>query len=120
MNTLGVGLGALVDAAAALGEEDVLLRPALAEHPELPEVVAGVPVHGDAGDERRGGGVAEQRAGALERALLVVVPEVEPELPLFEVTILKLVATKKDGSANVAQPKPVEPVYEKPAPAPIP
>ncbi len=41
-------------------------------------------------------------------------------IPLFEVTILKLVATKKDGSANVAQPKPVEPVYEKPAPAPAP
>ena len=41
-------------------------------------------------------------------------------IPLFEVTILKLVATKKDGTANVAQPKPVEPVYEKPAPAPIP
>ena len=40
-------------------------------------------------------------------------------IPLFEVTILKLVATKKDGSANVAQPKPVEPVYEKPAPAPV-
>ena len=41
-------------------------------------------------------------------------------IPLFEVTILKLVATKKDGSANVAQPKPVEPVYEKPVPAPAP
>ena len=41
-------------------------------------------------------------------------------IPLFEVTILKLVATKKDGSVNVAQPKPVEPVYEKPAPAPTP
>ena len=41
-------------------------------------------------------------------------------IPLFEVTILKLVATKKDGTANVAQPKPVEPVYEKPAPAPVP
>ncbi len=40
-------------------------------------------------------------------------------IPLFEVTILKLVATKKDGSANVAQPKPVEPVYQKPAPAPV-
>ncbi|MBR5997054.1 MAG: DNA polymerase III subunit gamma/tau [Bacilli bacterium] len=41
-------------------------------------------------------------------------------IPLFEVTILKLVATKKDGSANVAQPKPVEPVYEKPASEPAP
>ena len=40
-------------------------------------------------------------------------------IPLFEVTILKLVATKKDGSANIAQPKPVEPVYQKPAPAPV-
>ena len=40
-------------------------------------------------------------------------------IPLFEVTILKLVATKKDGSANVAQSKPVEPVYEKPTPAPV-
>ena len=40
-------------------------------------------------------------------------------IPLFEVTILKLVATKKDGSAVAPQPKPVEPVYEKPAPAPV-
>lgn len=40
-------------------------------------------------------------------------------IPLFEVTILKLVATKKDGSASVPQPKPAEPVYEKPAPAPV-
>ena len=40
-------------------------------------------------------------------------------IPLFEVTILKLVATKKDGSANIAQPKPVEPVYQKPTPAPV-
>ena len=40
-------------------------------------------------------------------------------IPLFEVTILKLVATKKDGSTNIAQPKPVEPVYQKPAPAPV-
>ena len=40
-------------------------------------------------------------------------------IPLFEVTILKLVATKKDGSANIAQPKPVEPVYQKPAPTPV-
>ena len=39
-------------------------------------------------------------------------------IPLFEVTILKLVATKKDGSSNAGQPKPVEPVYEKPAPKP--
>ena len=39
-------------------------------------------------------------------------------IPLFEVTILKLVATKKDGSSNAGQPKPVELVYEKPAPKP--
>ena len=35
-------------------------------------------------------------------------------IPLFEVTILKLVATKKDGSPNVAQPQISEPVIEKP------
>ena len=40
-------------------------------------------------------------------------------IPLFEVTILKLVATKKDGHQSAPQPKPVEPVYEKPAPAPV-
>ena len=34
-------------------------------------------------------------------------------IPLFEVTILKLVATKKDGSPNVAQPQISEPVIEK-------
>ena len=39
-------------------------------------------------------------------------------IPLFEVTILKLVATKKDGTPNVEQPKPMEPVYEKPTPKP--
>ena len=40
-------------------------------------------------------------------------------IPLFEVTILKLVATKKDGHPSAPQPKPVEPIYEKPAPAPV-
>ena len=37
--------------------------------------------------------------------------------PLFEVTILKLCATKKEGTAPVIQPKAVERVVEKPAPA---
>ena len=36
-------------------------------------------------------------------------------IPLFEVTILKLVATKKDGSPNIAEAKVNEPVIEKPA-----
>ena len=40
-------------------------------------------------------------------------------IPLFEVTILKLVAIKKDGSPNVSEPKIAEPVYEKPAPTPV-
>ena len=35
-------------------------------------------------------------------------------IPLFEVTILKLVAIKKDGSPNIEQPKIADPVYEKP------
>ena len=35
-------------------------------------------------------------------------------IPLFEVTILKLVATKKDGSPSVVQPQISEPVIEKP------
>ena len=34
-------------------------------------------------------------------------------IPLFEVTILKLVATKKDGSPNIAEAKVGEPVMEK-------
>ena len=37
--------------------------------------------------------------------------------PLFEVTILKLCATKKEGTAPAIQPKAVERVVEKPAPA---
>ena len=37
--------------------------------------------------------------------------------PLFEVTILKLCATKKEGTAPTIQPKAVERVVEKPAPA---
>ena len=39
-------------------------------------------------------------------------------IPLFEVTILKLCATKKDGSPNVVQPQINEPVIEKPV-APV-
>ena len=35
-------------------------------------------------------------------------------IPLFEVTILKLCATKKDGTSQVAEPKFSEPVIEKP------
>ena len=36
-------------------------------------------------------------------------------IPLFEVTILKLVTTKKDGTV-VEEPQPIKPVVEKPAP----
>ena len=41
-------------------------------------------------------------------------------IPLFEVTILKLVATKKDGSVVQPQPQISEPVIEKPIPQPVP
>ena len=41
-------------------------------------------------------------------------------IPLFEVTILKLVATKKDGSPNIVKEDIPEPVQQKPVPAPTP
>ena len=37
-------------------------------------------------------------------------------IPLFEVTILKLVAIKKDGTPNIEQPKIADPVVQKPVP----
>ena len=41
-------------------------------------------------------------------------------IPLFEVTILKLIAVKKDGTPVAPQPRISEPVIEKPAPQPAP
>ena len=41
-------------------------------------------------------------------------------IPLFEVTILKLVATKKDGSPNIVKEEIPEPMKQKPVPAPTP
>ena len=41
-------------------------------------------------------------------------------IPLFEVTILKLIAVKKDGTYVAPQPKNSEPVIEKPVPQPVP
>ena len=41
-------------------------------------------------------------------------------IPLFEVTILKLIAVKKDGTPVAPQPRISEPVIEKPIPQPAP